>query len=378
MRIAVLVSGGVDSSVALKLLQDEGHTVLAFYLKIWLEDETAFLGECPWEEDMGYVRAVCKQLDVPLEIVPLQKEYHERVISYALSEVRAGRTPNPDVMCNSFIKFGAFSDWLKEKGITFDKVATGHYARVVPMIGSEKLKTKEMHGRKGRDQLSQYTLLTAADPVKDQTYFLSRLIQGQLSQALFPLGQYMKSEVRALAKEWSLPTKDRPDSQGLCFLGKINYADFVCHHLGEREGDIVNTDTGEVVGRHKGYWLYTIGQRHKLNLSGGPWYVTGKDVSKNIVLISHRLKMTNVERDTFEVEDFRWLVPMDILYKGAQFKVKIRHGAQQYACVVEFLDTQKTCLRLQLLDHKERGIAPGQFAVLYDGERCLGSGVISR
>lgn len=395
MNIAVLVSGGVDSSVALKLLKDEGHAVTAFYLKIWLEDETAFLGECPWEEDLRYVRAVCKKLDVPLKVVPLQREYHDRVISYALEEVRVGRTPNPDVMCNSFIKFGAFVEWLDtyinegshplcpsmdsspsgrgkrlRKGIFFDKVATGHYARVAQVIDNKQQK------RDGSSLLTpHYNLLTAKDPVKDQTYFLSRLTQDQLSRALFPLGAHLKTEIRDMANKWNLPTKSRPDSQGLCFLGKINYSDFVRHHLGEKDGDIINSDTGEVVGRHRGYWLYTIGQRHGLDLSGGPWYVTGKDTKENVVFISHRLKMTTVERDTFEVANFRFLVP-EVQSLNPSLQVKIRHGAQQYECSVEFLDNEKTRLCIKLLNHKERGIAPGQFAVLYDGEVCLGSGSI--
>jgi tRNA-specific 2-thiouridylase len=178
-----------------------------------------------------------------------------------------------------------------------------------------------------RIQDTRYELLTSRDSVKDQTYFLSRLTQDQLGRAIFPLGSYTKKEVRAMAKKWNLPTQDRPDSQGLCFLGKINYRDFVKHHLGEREGDIVNTDTGEVVARHTGHWFYTIGQRHGLDLSGGPWYVTEKDVEKNIVFISHRLKMTTVERDTFEVSDFRFLSPL-LTTHYLLLTVKVRHGAQ--------------------------------------------------
>ena len=450
MNIAVLVSGGVDSSVALKLLKDEGHTITAFYLKIWLEDETAFLGECPWEEDLRYVRAVCEQLDVPLEVVPLQREYHDRVIAYALSEVRAGRTPNPDVMCNSFIKFGAFLEYADTRGKAtdaygyFDKVATGHYARVAESARNTEHGTRNAGSDFSNDPRSafplrrsairdpRFTLRCAKDPVKDQTYFLSRLTQEQLSRALFPIGKYFKKEIRAIAKEWNLPTKDRPDSQGLCFLGKINYADFIRHHLGEQEGDIVNTETGEVIAKHKGHWFYTIGQRHGLDLSGGPWYVTGKDAGKNSVYISHRLKMPTVERDMFEVSDFRWLTPVKNgkytrengeyllpplrladstpplgqglpplrladstpplgqglpplrladstppLGQGRRdIFVKIRHGAQRYACTVEFLDENRTRLRVRLLDAKERGITPGQFAVLYEDEVCLGSGVI--
>jgi len=375
MKIAVLVSGGVDSSVALKLLQDEGHDITAFYLKIWLEDETAFLGICPWEEDLTYVRSVCEQLDVPLRVIPLQKEYHERVIAYAFDEVKAGRTPNPDVMCNNQVKFGAFLECAEMSGTDangrgkFDKVATGHYARVeeAEQVTSDKGQMTEKR--------KFFYLKKSKDAVKDQTYFLSRLTQEQLSRALFPIGKYTKEEVRALAKQFNLPTKNRPDSQGLCFLGEINYDDFVRHHLGEREGDIVDTDSGKVLGHHQGYWFHTIGQRHGLDLPGGPWYVTGKDVEKNIVLVSHRLKMPMVERDTFEVENLHWLSydPRSVI-RDMRLTVKVRHGAREYVCTLEFLDAGRA--RVHLLDAKERGIAPGQFAVFYDGDMCLGNGVI--
>ena len=398
MRIAMLVSGGVDSSVALKLLRDEGHDITAFYLKIWLEDEADFLASCPWEEDLRYARAVCKQVGVPLEVVPLQREYRERVIAYTLAETVAGRTPNPDVMCNGMIKFGAFLEYIDRNGRVFDKVATGHYARIA---NSETCARGETENGKRKTESNgdisdsvfenekdfgsfEQVLLSAADPVKDQTYFLSRLTREQLSRALFPVGEYQKSAVREKARTWNLPTQSRPDSQGLCFLGKIEYRDFLHRYLGEREGDVVDTDTQSVVARHKGHWFYTIGQRHGLDLSGGPWYVTGKDAEKNIVFIAHRLKMPNVERDTFEVSDFRWLVSAEKRNMTREKEeserkklfVKIRHGAERYACVADYADDAKTRLRVKLTEEKERGIAPGQFAVLYDGEVCLGSGVI--
>lgn len=405
MKIAMLVSGGVDSSVALKLLKDAGHDpvksrkngttghdVTAFYLKIWLEDETAFLGTCPWEEDLRYVRAVCKQLDVPLKVVPLQKEYHARVVAYALDEVRAGRTPNPDVLCNSFIKFGAFLEWLECKGgrsrkdedvhaTRFDKIATGHYARIRER--RTRLRESATDGqaanseqKNGKDGLltTNYQLLTSPDRVKDQTYFLSRLSGDQLARAMFPIGEYTKEQVREMARKFDLPTKDRPDSQGLCFLGEINYSDFVRHHLGEKEGDIINQENGEVIGRHKGYWFHTIGQRHGLDLSGGPWYVVDKDVSKNIVYVSHRLKMHKMERKEFKVSDLHSLASALSPLHSHLCTVKVRHGAREYPCELT-LDGDKG--HVKLLEDVERGIAPGQFAVFYDGEVCLGSGIIS-
>jgi len=366
MRVACLVSGGVDSSLALALVRESGHEVTAFYLKIWLEDEAAFLGECPWEDDLAYVRKTCELLGVKLEVVPLQREYHERVISYALEEVKRGRTPNPDVLCNSTVKFGAFLDWLGANDREFDKVATGHYARVRAMEHG----TQNTEHKKG----ASIQLLASPDAVKDQTYFLSRLSPEQLAMAMFPIGKYTKDEVRKMARERELPSQDRPDSQGLCFLGEINYADFVRHHLGEKEGEIVDRETGKSIGKHRGHWFFTIGQRHGLDLSGGPWYVTGKDVEKNGVFVTHRLKMKDIEREEFLVEGMHWLVPAP--EEDREITVKIRHGAARYRCAIKRQDGNGERLHVRLLDTKERGIAPGQFAVFYDGDLCLGSGVI--
>ncbi|MBZ0199189.1 MAG: tRNA 2-thiouridine(34) synthase MnmA, partial [Ignavibacteriaceae bacterium] len=220
MKIAVLVSGGVDSSVALRLLKEEGHDLTAFYLKIWLQDEFSFLGDCPWEEDLEYVRAVCNQIDVPLQVLNLQTEYWESVVTYTIGEIKEGRTPNPDIYCNSLIKFGQFYDKIDP---SFEKVATGHYALV-----------------KQIDET--FILKQAPDPVKDQTYFLAYLTQAQLSRALFPLGHLNKAEVRQLAQKYNLPNKERKDSQGICFLGQIKFNDFVKHHLGEIKGDILELE----------------------------------------------------------------------------------------------------------------------------------------
>ena len=248
MKVAVLLSGGVDSSVALHLARRGGaQDITAFYLKIWLEDELAFLGDCPWEEDLKYARAVCEQAGVPLQVVAMQSEYQERVVSYVVRELKAGRTPSPDILCNQWIKFGLFFEKLDP---SFDKVVSGHYAQV-----------EERNG--------EFLLKRAPDPVKDQTYFLSRLSQAQLSRLWFPVGHLQKNEVRQLAQELHLPNRERRDSQGICFLGKIKYPEFVRFHLGEKEGAIINLDSGAQVGTHKGVWFHTVGQRKGLGLGGG-------------------------------------------------------------------------------------------------------------
>ncbi len=351
MKIAVLLSGGVDSSVALKLLKDQGHDITAFYLKIWLEDELSYLGSCPWQEDLSYVKKVCDQLDVPLEVVSLQREYHDEIVSYTVEEVRAGRTPNPDVLCNSRIKFGMFLNAIDS---SFEKVATGHYAQL-----------KEVDG--------MMQLLRSPDPIKDQSYFLAHLTQEQLRRALFPIGHLTKARVREYAKQFALPTKDRKDSQGLCFLGKLKFRDFIKHYVGEKTGPIIEWETGKQVGEHQGFWFYTMGQRQGLRLAGGPWYVVAKDPERNIVYISRSYYSPDKERDTFEVSQCNWFI--DVPQGTQTFQVKMRHGAHLYGCTVTPTQhgTAKVCL-----DERDQGIAPGQFAVFYYDERCVGSGVISR
>ena len=349
MKIAVLLSGGVDSSVALRLLKDRGHDITAFYLKIWLEDESAFLGECPWEEDLRYARTVCDAVGVPLRIIPFQKEYYEKVVSYTIAEIKAGRTPNPDIFCNSLIKFGAFLDVF---GGQFDKVATGHYAQI-----------KENNGI--------FQLYRAPDPVKDQTYFLSKLTQNQLKKALFPIGHLQKDQVRELATKYALATQDRKDSQGICFLGKLKFNEFINHYLGQKPGEMIEFETENVLGQHKGFWFHTIGQRQGSGLAGGPWYVVAKNPEKNIVYFSRNYYSEDKKRDSFEIENINWIE--NCAPSKNDLQVKMRHGKQMYNCNVNM--HSKNSAQIKLTDH-DQGIAPGQFAVLYDGNRCLGSGVI--
>jgi tRNA-specific 2-thiouridylase len=348
MKIAVLLSGGVDSSVALRLLKDQGHHLTAFYLKIWLQDEFSFLGECPWEEDLKFARAVCEQANVPLEIISLQNEYWDTVVNYTIEEVKDGRTPNPDVYCNSLIKFGEFYYKIDS---SFEKVASGHYARV-------------------NEENKIFKLIRSPDPVKDQTYFLAYLTQHQLSRALFPIGRFMKKEIRELAKKYQLPTMERKDSQGICFLGQVKFKEFIKHHLGEIEGEIIDTDSKSVMGKHPGYYYYTIGQRSGLGLGGGPWYVVEKNVEKNIVFISRENKADR-EKDEFKVGKFNWISGGSPLKK--ELKVKIRHGVHLYDCMVVWKNDGKAVVKIEKPD---KGIAPGQFAVFYDDDICLGGGVI--
>ena len=414
MKIAMLVSGGVDSSVALRLLKEAGHDITAFYLKIWLEDEMSFLGECPWEDDLSYIGKICREADIPLEVVPFQKEYRERIVSYTIDEVKAGRTPNPDVLCNTRVKFGAFYEYLLNRadGASFDKIASGHYAQVECLCEGTEAIPNELQSLRGSEATAaipndksetaaprsqrqcQFYLKRSPDATKDQTYFLSQLTQDQVSRALFPIGHLKKPEVRKLAEKFALPNANRADSQGLCFLGKIRFDEFVKFHLGVRKGDMIDYETGKKMGEHDGFWYYTTGQRKGIKLSGGPWYVVKKDVEKNIVYISNSYRSEQTARNTFEVSGLSWTIdemslraersnPSIGISRGIatvatlprkDLRVKVRHGALTYPCSIVWIDDGRLSVTI---DGFDTGIAEGQFAVFYDGEYCLGGGAIT-
>ena len=264
MEIAALVSGGVDSSVVVHLLKEAGYDPVLFYIRIGMEDKDKTL-HCHSEEDLEIVTCIARKYGCRFEEVSLHEEYWKYVMGYTLDSIKRGFTPNPDVMCNKYIKFGFFEQYW---GKDFDRIATGHYASIVERDGVVYLGT-------------------AVDSVKDQTDFLSQLNTLQVSKLMFPLGGLMKSEVRAIAEKAELPSAKRKDSQGICFLGNINYNEFIRNYMGEREGDIVELETGRKLGRHKGYWFHTIGQRKGLGLSGGPWFVIRKDVDTNTLYVSN-------------------------------------------------------------------------------------------
>ncbi len=328
--------------------------ITAYYLKIWLEDELASLGSCPWEEDLEYARGVCDPVGVPLKVISLQREYWDRVVSYTVSELKAGRTPSPDIFCNRRIKFGAFLDRVGE---SLDKVASGHYAVV-------------------SEENGLFRIHRSPDPVKDQTYFLSHLSQEQAAIAMFPIGGMMKDDVRQLAHRWDLPNKARKDSQGICFLGKIKYSDFVRHYMGEKEGPILEAETGSILGTHKGTWFYTIGQRSGLGLSGGPWYVVDRNREENIITVAASPAAAEIARDTFTVVNPNWISGRPEL--PARVTLKLRHGPKLIgADVREVGVSPEGAQRLEIvMDEADRGIAPGQFAVLYDGDICLGGAMM--
>ena len=353
MKIAALVSGGVDSSVTIPLLKEQGYDPHIFYIKIGMEDEDAFM-DCPSEEDIEITTWIAKKYGCKFDIINLQEEYWSTVVKYTLDAVKRGLTPNPDIMCNLLIKFGAFNDRM---GKEFDKIVTGHYATTY-------------------ENDEGVFLSTAKDKLKDQTYFLGQINYGQLKKAMFPIGHLQKDEVRKLAIEMKLPSAHRPDSQGICFLGKINYNDFIRKYVGEKPGNIIELETGKILGEHKGIWFHTIGQRRGLRLGGGPWFVVKKDISKNIVYVSNGYDPIAQYDDTIWLDKLHILNPNHDYSYLSDIKYKIRHQPEFNAGKLLKDDDG---IRI-ISDEKISGIAPGQFAVVYDKEEeiCIGSGVIAQ
>ena len=372
--VAVLISGGVDSAVVVHLLCEAGLKPDLHYIKIGMDGEDS---SCTAEEDIELSQATARKYGLKLEVTDLQKEYWEQVVGYTIERVKKGLTPNPDVMCNRFIKFGAFE---QKVGCHYDYIATGHYATNVV--------------RDGRMWLG-----TAKDPVKDQTDFLAQLSYEQLSHTLFPIGHMMKDEVRQIALDAKLPSAKRKDSQGICFLGKINYNDFIRRFMGEQEGKIIDIETGKVVGKHKGYWFHTIGQRKGLGMSGGPWFVVKKNVKKNIIFVANGWDTQLQYGHDFRLADFHYITeplpaPSPVLSPeeegsgqqkasllggrfggGLPIQFKVRHVDHFMPGTIS-LDDEGYHIHS---DAPIQGIAPGQFGCIYDADAtvCYGSGEIS-
>ena len=354
MEIAALVSGGVDSSVTIPILKDQGFDPVIVYIKIAMENEPGFT-DCPSEEDIEITTYIAKKYACKFEIIDLQKEYWDRVIDYTITTVKNGLTPNPDIMCNRMIKFGSFEERF---GKDFDRISTGHYADTLVSNGVTYLST-------------------AIDKMKDQTYFLGRISYPQLKKVMFPIGSMQKKEVRKRAEELKLPSARRPDSQGICFLGKINYNEFIRKYVGEQAGKIVEFETGKILGEHRGLWFHTIGQRKGLGLSQGPWFVVDKDMEENIIFVSNGYDPIAQYKDEVFLSDFQFInEDPDRDYSTKQkVSFKIRHQPEfNEGHLVQEDDIFKIISK-----QKISGVAPGQFGVIYNEEKtiCLGSGVIT-
>ncbi|MCG3089209.1 tRNA 2-thiouridine(34) synthase MnmA [Sporosarcina cyprini] len=349
-RVVVGMSGGVDSSVAALLLKEQGYDVIGIFMKNW--DDTDEFGVCTATEDYEDVISVCNEIGIPYYAVNFEKQYWDKVFTYFLEEYKAGRTPNPDVMCNKEIKFKAFLDHAMSLGADF--LATGHYAQVV-------------------ETEDGVAMLRGKDNNKDQTYFLNQLTQEQLRKVMFPIGNLDKSEVRQIAERAGLTTAKKKDSTGICFIGERNFKEFLGQYLPAQPGDM-KTMEGETVGKHDGLMYYTIGQRHGLGIGGAgdPWFVLGKDLKNNVLLVGQGFHNDALYSDS--------LTAVNISFTTA------RKMPQTFECTAKFRYRQPdTKVKVELLegdranvvfDVPVRAITPGQAVVFYDGEECLGGGTI--
>lgn len=344
--VFVGLSGGVDSSVAAALLLEQGYGVVGVYMKNWSRDIAGH--HCPWQEDLASARSVAAHLQIPLKIYDFEKEYYESVTQYMLDSYKSGLTPNPDVMCNQKIKFDTFYKKCLEDGA--DYIATGHYAC-----------------------MEDGKLMVAKDSNKDQTYFLYRMNPNVATKVLFPIGILHKTEVRDLASKYNLPTAKRPDSQGLCFVGNVPMRDFLSEFIKPKIGDIVD-ESGAKLGEHNGAFSFTIGQRHGLGIGGGkPYFVYEVDTKQNIVRVTSDESSPFLNKTEFVIADCVWWDESKV--DGGSFKaeVKVRYRSKSISCQVVKVgnDTWRV-----VLNKPERAIAPGQSAVLYDGDIVVGGGII--
>jgi len=351
-HIVVGISGGVDSSVAALTLLEAGYQVTAVFMKNWEEDDDEEY--CAAAEDLAVATEVCKVLDIPLRTVNFASEYWDRVFQYFLDEYKAGRTPNPDVMCNKEIKFKAFLDFAMDLGA--NRIATGHYARVQERDG-------------------HFHLLRGIDTNKDQSYFLYTLGQGELSRSLFPLGEMEKPDVRRIAEKAGLPNYARKDSTGICFIGERRFKDFLARYLPAQPGEIRSLDDDSVLGQHEGLMYHTLGQRQGLGIGGGgdAWYVAKKDLERNILYVVQGQEHPALYSPALVADTLYWTQDRAPAYP-LNCSAKTRYRQPDQPCTVQAIDDDGS-IRVKF-EQPQRAITPGQSVVLYSGDECLGGGVI--
>jgi tRNA-specific 2-thiouridylase len=367
-RILVAMSGGVDSSVAALRLKEEGHELVGAYMKNWI-NEDKIVGHCPWMEDIDDARAVCDKLAIEFRVVNLMTEYRQGVVDYLLAGYERGLTPNPDVMCNREIKFGVFRSWAKANG--FEAVATGHYARRVATADEARQLDP---GDRGRLRPG-WKLLEGADKNKDQSYFLALISQEQLRDARFPIGDLQKSELREMARKAGLPTADKKDSQGICFIGEVKMQDFLRAYVPDAPGPIVRATDGKPLGEHRGLHFYTLGQRRGIrvpsNTDHAAYVVVGKRAADRALLVAFDgPDAPGLFQSEVQVHSVSWIG--DPINGSRSLEGRVRYRDPRVA--LDFTPTGERTAHIRF-HAPQRGLASGQILAFYDGEQLLGGGV---